>query len=445
MGTMGSYLKGFLLLLCLIVVVVWLFLPPATVTPEGVTRISFGCFGNPEQVNVYKRIVAMFEKDHPSIQVELRTPSSGGYLEKLKTEMAGRTAPDVTWIDVGSFYSFSDKGVFRPLTEFIQGEAHFHLESFFSGIIQAFSYKGEVYALPKSCGALILFYNQDHFDQAGLSYPDNTWTWDTVIEVGKKLSRDLDGDGRIDRYALVLTDPLELMSQYGVEVLSPDGTVCTLDSPEAHRACQLARDLVYVHHVAPSPSEIGAFGLSAGGTSGGGRGSQGVGVYDLFPMERASMIITDLVLSVAYQKAPFRWDVAVQPGGTRRGSYLNGAGYAMNSRTRHPQEAWELIKFVSGPEVQRLRAQGGDSLPSMSSIARSEDFLGNPKPPHNRMAVIEQAEKATAPPYHPRWPSIIQELAFMMEGIMAEEDPVPVDKALKDAARKIDLILAGEV
>ncbi len=441
---MGSLVKGILALVCAAALVAWLFLPPASVTPEGVTQISFGSFGSPEQVNVYRHIVAMFEQSHPAIHVDLRTPSSGGYLEKLKTEMAGRVAPDVTWIDVGSFYSFSDKAVFRPLTEFIQADSTFHIEAFFPGIIHAFSYKEEVYALPKSCGSLVLFYNQDHFDQVGLPYPDQTWTWDTVIEAAKKLSRDLDGDGRMDRYALVLTNPLDLMWQYGVEILSPDGTRCTLDTPESHQACQLARDLVYVHHAAPTPSEMGAFGLSAGGTSGGGRGGQGTGVYDLFPMERASMIIADLVLSIAYQKAPFRWDVAVQPGGIRPGGYLNGAGYAMNSRTQHPQEAWELIKFLSGSEVQRIRAQGGDSLPSMATIARSEDFLGNPKPPRNRTAVIEQAENAAAPPYHPRWPTILQELSYMMEAVMAEEDPVPVDVALTGTVHRINLVLADE-
>ncbi len=441
---MNIIFKSLLILACFIVLVVWLFLPPSTTTPEGITLISFGSFGNPEQVNVYRQIVEMFEQSHPSIHVELRTPSSGGYLEKLKTEMAGRTAPDVTFIDVGSFYSFSDKEVFRPLTEFIGGDPNFHLEDFFPAIIHAFTFKGEVYALPKSCGSLILFYNQDHFDQVGLAYPDRTWSWDTVIEASKKLSRDLDGNGRMDRYALVLTNPLELLWQYGVEVLSPDGTQCTLDTPEARQACQLSRDLVYLHHAAPTASEMGAFGLSAGGTSGGGRGGQGVGVFDLFPMERASMIITDLVLSIAYQKAPFRWDVAVQPKGIRHGGYLNGAGYAMNSRTKHPQEAWELIKFLSGPEVQTLRARGGDSLPSMPRIARSDAFLGNPKPPRNREAVIEQAEYAVAPPYHPRWPSILQEVSLMMEGIMAEEDPVPVDIALTETVKKINLILAGE-
>lgn len=80
----------------------------------------------------------------------------------------------------------------------------------------------------------------------------------------------------------------------------------------------------------------------------------------------------------------------------------------------------------------------------MLKIARSEDFLGNPKPPHNREALIEQAEDAAAPPYHPRWPTILQEVTLMMEGIMAEEDPVPVGIAIKETVRKINLILAGE-
>jgi multiple sugar transport system substrate-binding protein len=167
-------------------------------------------------------------------------------------------------------------------------------------------------------------------------------------------------------------------------------------------------------------------------------------VYDLFPMQGISMIITDLVLSIAYQKAPFRWDVAVQPRGIRAGGYLNGAGYAMNARTRHPEEAWELIRFLAGPEVQSMRAEGGDSLPSMPAIAQSPAFLENPRKPHNRKAVITQGENAMAPPYHPRWIRILQEITLMFDGIMAEEDPLPIEQALVETSRKIELILAGE-
>lgn len=419
----------------------WLFVPSAPVSKDGSVVVSLGTFGNPEQVDVYKRIVASFEKENPGIRIDLRTPSSGGYLEKLKTELAGRVAPDVTWVDVSAFYSFSDKQVFRPLDEFIKKDPTFHRESYFPSILDAFSYKGELYALPKSCGALILFYNKDHFDQAGLSYPDESWTWDTVVEAAARLNKDQDGDGHLDRYAILFTNPTDILWQYGVEVLSQDGSRCVLDSPRTVEACQRLYDLVYVHHASPTSSQMGSFGLSSGS---GGRSGSTAGVFDLFPMQAVSMILTDLVLSITYQKVSFPWDVAVQPHGDRKGSYLNGAGYAMNARTPHPEQAWKLIRYLAGTTVQKLRAESGDSLPSMPLIAQSPDFLLNPKPPANRLAVIRQAELSVPPPYHPRWPSIVQEIALMIESFMAEEDPLPIRVAIQNATRQINRILAGE-
>lgn len=439
--TMPAILKSIIIASLLLGILYWLFVPPATVSKDGAVEISLGTFGNPEQVDVYKQIVRLFEKDHPGIRVDLRTPSSGGYLEKLKTELAGRVAPDVTWVDVSSFYSFSDKQVFRPLDEFASQDPGFKRDSYFPAILEAFSYRGKLYALPKSCGSLILFFNKDHFDQAGLSYPDETWTWDTVADAAAKLNRDYDGDGRLDRYAILFTNSTDILWQYGVEVLSPDGSRCTLDSPGTVEACQRLYDLVYVHHASPTSSQMGSFGLSSGG---GGRSGSTAGVFDLFPMQAVSMITTDLVLSIAYQKASFNWDAAVQPHGIRKGGYLNGAGYAMNARTRHPEEAWQLIKFLAGPAVQQLRARGGDSIPSMPLIAQSPDFLANPNPPASRGAVLQQAEWAVPPPYHPRWPSILQELSLMIESFMAEENPLPIPVAIGNAAHQIERILEGK-
>ncbi|MCA9428615.1 MAG: sugar ABC transporter substrate-binding protein, partial [Candidatus Omnitrophica bacterium] len=422
----------------------WLFTPRSESLPEGVVQISFGSFGSPQQVDVYREIIRRFEEENPNIRVDLCTPSSGAYFQKLKTEMAARIAPDVTWVDVSAFYSFADKNVFRPLEEFARNDPEFHREDYFEGIIQAFTHEGELYALPKSCGSMVLFYNQDHFDEAGIPYPDETWTWDRMVEECAKLTRDTDGDGRVDRYALAPLDLLDLLAQYEVPILSPNRDECVLDSPEAFRVCKFLRDLTFEARLIPSAAQIGGFGVSSGAATGGGRGGASIGIFDLFTLEKVSMIVTDLVLSLVYEKAPFRWDIAPQPAGSVRGGFLNGAGYAMNARTDHPKEAWELIKFLAGPEVQKLRAKGGDSLPSMTRIAESDLFLKNPKPPASRSATLSQLKVAIPPPKHERWPRVLLEIGSMTQNFMSTEDPEPIDAALAETTHIIDRVLEGK-
>ncbi len=424
--------------LLMIGIAVWLFRTPSPRVENDRVLISLGTFGTPEQVQMYEKIIAMFEQAHPHIKVQLRTPSSGGYLAKLQVELAGRVAPDVTWLDVYSFYRFAGAGVFQPLDRFIQADSDVSASDYFPRIIEAFSHQGQLYALPKSCGAAVLFYNREHFDMAGLAYPNAAWTWKDVIEAAGKLSSDSDGDGRYDRFALATFDSMDLLAQHDAAIFDPRTLECTLSQPQAVTALQLNYDLLYRYHAVPTRSQQAGLGVSFGGATGGGRGTASIGVYDLFAAGRVSMIIADLVLSLRFEHAPFEWDIAVQPAALRRTSYLNGAGYALNARSAHPQEAWELIKFLAGPRVQQLRAAAGDSVPSISAIARSATFLDNPRHPRNRQAAIDQLEASTPPPFHPLLLSIMQvEMTHLFDEALDEADAVAVADAVERASPRI--------
>ena len=432
------------LILALLAVAVWLFTPPTDTPSDGRVRVTLGTFGGPDQIAVYRTIVELFEQAHPNVEVILRTPSSGNYVDKLKTELAGRVAPDVTWIEVFMFDSLVGKGVFRPLDEFAANDPEFNEQDYFPSILNAYRVDEHLYALPKSCGSDVLFFNRDHFEELGLDPPDETWTWDDMVRVGKQLTRDLDGDGRVDRFALASINMNDMILQYGGDIFSPQTNRCELDSPPARQALQLVHDLTYVHKIVPTMSQLGGLGISAGGATNSRAGSS-VGVMDLFRTGKVSMVVSDLVLSLIFRHAEFNWDVTMQPAGVRHGAYLNGAAYAMNARTEHPQEAWELIKFLAGPTVQKLRAQTGDSLPSIQSIARMDVFMKNDKPPANRQAVIDQMLCAQPPPCHPRLMQIVSfNMRDLYEAIMAEENPVPIDQAISKACRDINLVLEGQ-
>ena len=48
--------------------------------------------------------------------------------------------------------------------------------------------------------SIALYYNKDMFDAAGIPYPDDTWDWAKLVEVGKQLTKDTDGDGTTDQW-----------------------------------------------------------------------------------------------------------------------------------------------------------------------------------------------------------------------------------------------------
>lgn len=403
---------------------------------DGV-ELSYGMFGTPEQLEEERKLLTVFEKEHPGIRVRLRAPSSGGYMEKLMTEFAGRVAPDVTFMGVEHFQSFAKRNAFMSLEKLLAADPEFDREAYFPEILKAFSRDGELMALPKNAASDVLFYNKEHFDAAGLSYPDSSWKWADLVEAARQLTKDTNGDGRPDQFGLSNISFLDLLRQHGVEIISEDGTRCTLNTPAALECCRFVRDLVFVHKVLPTQSQMAGFGFS-----GGGAGS--MGMFDLFPSGYTSMMIFDVVLALKFQNAKFDWDTAVQPAGPTRDSYIHGAGYAINRRTEYPKESWELVKFLAGPYVQKVRSRGGESLPSLRALATSETWLKADRPPWNRQAVTDQMLTAEAPPPHAGWPRIMNEVWALYSDITSEENPTPPEKALEKAEKRINRILRGD-
>lgn len=431
---MMQALKPVVFLLVLLALGIWLFRQPDTTERDGMVTLTYEMMGTPQQLVQERQFLDQFEKLHPNIRVKLRTPSTGDYLQKLRTELAGHVAPDIFWVEVNIFSTLADKRVLRPVDDLIAQDTQFRRDAYFEEIMNAFTYEGQQYAVPKDAASNVLFYNKDHFDAEGIPYPNETSTWDDILSAAKRLTKDTNGDGRLDRFGLANIEFLDLLEQYDVRLY--ENGKCTLNTPRGREACQFLYDATYKHHALPTASQMSGFGVGGGAAS-------TLGYLDLFPSQRASMIICNIVISLKFSEASFRWDVAMQPKAYRHGGLLNGAAYPMNIRTKHPKEAWELQKFLSGQVVQTKRAQDGESLPSLKALANSDVWLSHPENPRNYKAAVDQMLTAKPPPYHPRGFRASQEIFVMMQEFLSEEDPVSIDEALTRAESRINKILDG--
>ena len=62
------------------------------------------------------------------------------------------------------------------------------LLDFIQDIVELYQYDGKTYAIPKDYDTIGLWYNKALFDEAGVSYPDESWTWETMAEAAEKLT-----------------------------------------------------------------------------------------------------------------------------------------------------------------------------------------------------------------------------------------------------------------
>ena len=235
-------------------------------SPEEIAKVtlSVASFARPKEDPGYKALQKtffQFEKENPGIkikEIQISTKPVSRYIQKLLTMMAGGVAPDVLRISTDSTQDLLKKGALRPLDDFLKKSKRIKEEDFFPVTLFGYKFDGEVfgkgpiYGFPTDFSPFtLLFYNKKLFDEAGISYPTKSLSWEEFLKLAEKLTK-RDEKGRIMQYGVYDIDPYVLIYQNGGRVFSEDGKRCLLDSPEAIEAIQFKTDLSTKYHVAPS-------------------------------------------------------------------------------------------------------------------------------------------------------------------------------------------------
>ncbi|WP_251680464.1 ABC transporter substrate-binding protein [Metabacillus halosaccharovorans] len=195
--------------------------------------------------------IEAFKKEHPDVEVNVTYTPFAEYWTKLKTSLGGGSGPDVFWMNGPNFYQYSTQGLIKNLEPFISEDASFNKDTYFPAVVDLYSLEGELYAAPYFVDAVGLFYNKEIFDEAGVEYPDESWTWEDIKTAGEKLTNP---DKGIYGYAAhtVSSQPgyYNLMHQAGGFVISDDKTTSGFNTPEAKEAFTFLKELqdkVYLH------------------------------------------------------------------------------------------------------------------------------------------------------------------------------------------------------
>jgi len=396
----------------------------ATPEPKEPVTISVMTFLAADTPEVEKKIMAEFEKENPGYKVELQFVPYGEYFTKLQTLIAGGTPPDVASLNMENVQSFAALGTLVNLDPYVQMDSY-DLGQYYPATVQMHSYQAHLYGLPASFSTVVLFYNKKLFDEAEVAYPDSGWDWDKLIEVGKKLTKDTDGDGRTDQFGYDRAWwPLYLWLN-GADLFNEDETRCTLSDPAAVEGIQKMMDLWMVDEIAPTPADLA--------TQGG---------WDMFTSGRLAMYPTGPWATAPFQEiTTFEWDIADHPSGKERATFLFGNAYSILAGSKNPDAAWELIKFAAGEKGERIRQAGGYEIAPVKVVAETE-FLPSlaGKTPAHAEVFLHATAYARTQPVVPKWEEIHAAMWDQLE--LAYLGKKPVKEALADACTNVDAILA---
>ena len=102
----------------------------------------------------------------------MQTAAYDDYFTSLQTQIAGGSAPDTFELNYENFVTYARSGALLDLTDLVTDP-----ERYYPLALEGFSDGGVQYGLPATFSDVVLIYNKDLFDAAGLDYPTADWTW----------------------------------------------------------------------------------------------------------------------------------------------------------------------------------------------------------------------------------------------------------------------------
>lgn len=343
-----------------------------------------------DRVEYMNQVVDAFEAEYPCIDVVLEPNIGDDQNTRRLTWLSAGTSPDLMayppeWAAL--YMEASDGQAYIDLEPFITGENGIEIGvDVYEGIYEQGFYGDKPVALPKDYSTSAFYINTALFSAAGIPYPEEGWTWDDALNIALELTLDASGNNatspdfdpdNIVQWGLDIIDDgwwrgmQSYLQAWGTLTITEDGTTTTglLNSPEAVAALEWYRDLVFVHHVAPNASEIGAVE--------GGR-------VQMFQDGKIAMGVTfhgPWWQDVFNSTPNLEWSVVPVPAGPEgdRASVLMWMGWGISGQSKDPEAAWELLKWLTtepGQRVFALKALSGNPVVSQEMQREDDPYWG---------------------------------------------------------------------
>lgn len=378
-----------------------------------------------------------FHQLHPNIRV-FYTPDPEDVPTDMPPIFDAGTAPDVVNGCCDFFPAWAQAGYLLDLRPYVERDIDPALiAEWDSAQYNSFFIDGDVqYALPKYHGALAVYYNKDLFDRYGVPYPSRDWTYDDYLSAMQTLTVDNDSNRGIDVWGSTLDpiyDRVQIhVNSFGGHYVNPDDpTDCVLDEPEAVAALEWLRARIWDDRVMATTLALSKVETRRAFWEG-----------RVAMVEDGSWALKDILTN-----ADFRVGVAAFPAGpVRRATLATTDGFAISATTDHPEEAWELIKFLTGKEYGLAMARANFLQPARSTLVGEwADFVRADLPEQSRDLDLEVFADGQLRGY-----SVTAEVFANMQGVRTATDAafediltlglVPAQGRLRQACEQIELL-----
>jgi multiple sugar transport system substrate-binding protein len=323
-------------------------------------------YNQPNQVAAEQAVFKRLQEQHPGLTIdELTVAGTTEMIQSMTAGYAAGTAPD-TWTTAPTIYhEYVKAGNLLQINDLMKKD--FDARKHFMETMPEWespAASGKYFGLTRDFVVTILYYNRNLFDAARVSYPDASWTYDTLLQHAPKFAKNQDSP-ETSEWAFVagaahgLFDPV--VRANGGQILNKQRTRALMDT-SAPTAATLEQWVAMNQQLRVSPPPAHAFHQSF----------QGLSLRNAFFTGRVATFqaLTGLIPQlVAAQNPLLKWDVALVPKGkVKRDAYGGPDGQVISKASKHVDLCWRLMLAFLTPESLPFHVAWG-GIPFAKDVA----------------------------------------------------------------------------
>lgn len=337
----------------------------------GPVTLTYGWWSNdPQKDNSMRAWLDTFQQSHPNIKIKSEILPWGNYWDKVKTTTAGGNAYDIIGLCSCAAVPYFDSGVLVDLKQF--SDFGGSVKNLQAGPMQLYGWSGKQFGVPVGTAVPMLGYNKTLLKAAGVPLPDPTtpMTFEQFKEVAKKLTKV--ENGKAVQYALHPSNLLDWDSFIYMEGGQPydnpvNPTKVTYNTPEGIQGLTDYLSL-FKENIAPPYDQLG-------------NGPWGSG--DLPSLQTGKIAFARIGPWNFQEIVSQSPNIAVAPifSIKQRAVVSTANGLGIYKGSKHPQEAWEFLKWATQTQGQVAFAKFSDvpsdkgALDQLSTIVKPADFV----------------------------------------------------------------------
>lgn len=355
-----------------------------------------------------QKLVQAFEKEHPNIQVELREmPADTGQSHDQYVTMFSAKSSEIDVFDLDVIWpaEFAQAGYLLPLDRFIEQDK-VNMKDYIQGAVEAGNFEGKQWTMPKFIDTGLLFYRKDMVKQVPK-------TWDELIQQAKEL-KGKDGTQfgylmQAKQYEGLVCNFVEFNASYGGKILDDQGKV-VINNPQTIKGLKKMIEVADSNFV---PKNINTFTELESHTA---------FIEGQSPFIRNWPYQYALAQDPKQSKIADKVGVAPLPAGDLGSAATLGGWMAgINKYSKHPKEAWEFLKFMTGPEGQKITAVTGGSAPTYLPLYDDPE-VKKASPLFANKDFVNGISAAVPRPTSPNYPKISEIIQIEVSKALAKQE-----------------------